>query len=185
MDISKNGIACTKKKTGRIQITAPVNISKKNFKYVISNKAFGISSLTSLKYRIHPIQLLTMITTDSIYAAQNGLAFPMVFFLYFYSYFLIPIINMICRFIIITRTYTDSLFSINTRLLRPKPGSEELALSAMGDTSRISITASASVVSPIGLSCCAGIYNGNQCISLPANISILERKSPTVSRYVY
>jgi len=85
-----------------------------------------------------------------------------------------------CMFLMITRTYVDSILITNIGLIWPKIGSEEPAVTSIGDARIISVTGSAPVVTPMGLSICAGIYNRNLSISVtyrPALFSKEKAKS--------
>ena len=160
----------------RIRIMAPVNISPKGFRNVISNQASWISPWTNPKDRSDPIKLLKKVRTDSINAARNRIAFSLVFFFYFCSLFPISIMKIMCHFLITTRTYVDSILITNIGLIWPQLGSEEPVLTKVGNAQITNITGSAPVVTPMGLSFCAGIYNKSLNISLTYRPSLFSRE---------
>jgi hypothetical protein len=66
----------------------------------------------------------------------------------------------------ITRTYVDTILITNVGFIWPKLGSEQPAVSNMGNARIVNVTGSAPVVTPMGLSLAAGIYNRNLNFSL-------------------
>jgi len=66
----------------------------------------------------------------------------------------------------ITRTYVDTILITNIGFIWPRPGSEEPAVSRIGNAKILNVTGSAPVVTPMGLSIAAGIYNMNLNFSL-------------------
>jgi NRPS condensation-like uncharacterized protein len=143
----------------KIRIMAPVNISPKGFRNVVSNQASWISPVTTPKDRADPIKLLRKVRADTIYAAKNRMAFSLVYFFYFCSLFPPTIMRGMCRFLMITRTYVDTLLITNMGVVWPKAGSEEPVVTSIGSARIINVNGSAPVVTPMGLSICAGIYN--------------------------
>lgn len=164
----------------KIRIMAPVNISPKGFRYIVSNQASWISPATTHQERADPAKLLRKVRTDNIYAAKNRMAFSLVYFFHFCSLFPLAVMRGMCRFLMITRTYVDTILFTNMGLIWPKVGSEEPAVTSIGSSRIVDIIGSAPVVTPMGLSICAGIYNKRLNISLtyrPALFS--EEKAQT------
>ena len=164
----------------KIRIMAPVNISPKGFRYIVSNQASWISPATTPQDRADPAKLLRKVRTDNIYAAKNRMAFSLVYFFYFCSLFPLAVMRGMCRFLMITRTYVDTILFTNMGLIWPKVGSEEPAVTSIGSSRIVDIIGSAPVVTPMGLSICPGIYNKRLNISLtyrPALFS--EEKAQT------
>jgi len=164
----------------KIRIMAPVNISPKGFRYVVSNQASWISPATTHQDRADPAKLLRKVRTDNIYAAKNRMAFSLVYFFHFCSLFPLAVMRGMCRFLMITRTYVDTILFTNMGLIWPKVGSEEPAVTSIGSSRIVNIIGSAPVVTPMGLSICPGIYNKRLNISLtyrPALFS--EEKAQT------
>jgi len=143
----------------KIRIMAPVNISPKGFRYIVSNQASWISPATTHQERADPAKLLRKVRTDNIYAAKNRMAFSLVYFFHFCSLFPLAVMRGMCRFLMITRTYVDTILFTNMGLIWPKVGSEEPAVTSIGSSRIVNIIGSAPVVTPMGLSICAGIYN--------------------------
>ena len=166
--------------SNKIRIMAPVNISPKGFRYVVSNQASWISPSTTPKDRADPVKLLRKVRINNINATKNRLAFSLVYFFSFCSRFPLVFMKGMCMFLMITRTYVDSILITNIGLIWPKIGSEEPAVTSIGDARIIGVTGSAPVVTPMGLSICAGIYNRNLSISVtyrPALFSKEKAKS--------
>jgi len=150
----------------KIRIMAPVNISPKGFGNVVSNQASWISPATTPEDRADPAKLLRKVRADNIYATKNRIAFSLVYFFYFCSLFPLAVMRGICRFLMITRTYVDTIIFTNIGVVWPKVGSEEPAVTSIGSSKIVNVTGSAPVVSPMGLSISANIYNKNLNISL-------------------
>jgi len=125
------------KASRKIRVMAPVNISPKGFRY------------------------LRQVRTNTIDATMNRTAFSLVYFFYFCSRFPLFVMRRMCRFLMITRTYVDTILVTNVGFIWPKPGSEEPAVRKIGNAKIRNVTGSAPVVTPMGLSIAAGIYNKN------------------------
>jgi NRPS condensation-like uncharacterized protein len=154
------------KASKKIRIMAPVNISPKGFRYVVSNQASWFSLPTTPKDRADPAKLLRKVRADTIDETMNRIAFSLVYFFYFCSRFPLWVMRGMCRFLMITRTYVDTILFTNIGFIWPKLGSEESAVRNIGNTKIINVTGSAPVVTPMGLSIAAGIYNRNLNLSL-------------------
>jgi len=154
------------KASNKIRIMAPVNISPKGFRYVVSNQASWFSLPTTPKDRADPANLLRKVRADTIDETMNRIAFSLVYFFYFCSRFPLWVMKGMCRFLMITRTYVDSILFTNIGFIWPKLGSEEPAVCNIGNVKILNVTGSAPVVTPMGLSIAAGIYNRNLNFSL-------------------
>jgi NRPS condensation-like uncharacterized protein len=150
----------------RIRIMAPVNISPKGFRNVVSNQASWLSLPTLPEDRVDARRLLRKVRGDTISATMNRTAFSLVYFFYFCSRFPVFVMRAMCRFLITTRTYVDTILVTNVGYIWPRPGSEEAALTSMGDARILNVTGSAPVVSPMGLSIAAGTYKKQLNLSL-------------------
>jgi hypothetical protein len=71
-----------------------------------------------------------------------------------------------CRFLVITRTYIDTILFTNVGFIWPKLGSEEPAVRKIGNAKILNVTGSAPVVTPMGLGIASGTYNRNLNLSL-------------------
>ncbi|HFB07065.1 MAG TPA: hypothetical protein ENJ92_01330 [Chloroflexi bacterium] len=149
------------KASRKIRVMAPVNISPKGFRYVVSNQASWLSLPTTPADRTDPAKLLKQVRTNTIDATMNRAAFSLVYFFYFCSRFPLFVMRRMCRFLMITRTYVDTILVTNVGFIWPKPGSEEPAVRKIGNAKIRNVTGSAPVVTPMGLSIAAGIYNKN------------------------
>jgi len=154
------------KTSKRIRIMAPVNISPKGFRYVVSNQASWFSLPTMPRDRADPAELLRKLRADSIDETMHRIAFSLVYFFYFCSRFPLLVMRGMCRFLMITRTYVDTILITNVGFIWPKLGSEEPAVRNIGNAKILNVTGSAPVVTPMGLSIAAGIYNKNLNFSL-------------------
>jgi len=154
------------KVSGRIRIMAPVNISPKGFRYVVSNQASWFSLPTKPQDRADAAALLRKVRADTIKATENRIAFSLVYFFYFCSRFPLFVMRWMCCFLMITRTYVDSILFTNVGFIWPKLGSEEPAVKRLGDARILNVTGSAPVVSPMGLSIASGTYDRQLNFSL-------------------
>ena len=154
------------KASRKIRIMAPVNISPKGFRYVVSNQASWFSLPTTPKDRTDPAELLRKVRADTIDETMNRIAFSLVYFFYFCSRFPLWVMKGMCHFLMITRTYVDTILFTNIGFIWPKLGSEEPAVSNIGNAKILNVTGSAPVVTPMGLSIAAGIYNRSLNLSL-------------------
>jgi len=154
------------KASNRIRIMAPVNISPKGFRCVVSNQAAWFSLPTTPRDRADAAELLRKVRADTIDETLNRIAFSLVYFFYFCSRFPLCVMKGMCRFLIITQTYVDTILFTNIGFIWPKLGSEEPAVSSIGNAKILNVTGSAPVVTPMGLSIAAGTYNRNLNLSL-------------------
>jgi NRPS condensation-like uncharacterized protein len=168
------------KTSKKIRVMAPVNISPKGFRYVVSNQASWFSLSTTPKDRADPAKLLRKVRADTIDAIMNRIAFSLIHFFYVCSRFPLFLMRGMCWFLMITRTYVDTILITNVGFIWPKLSSEEPAVSNIGNAKILNVTGSAPVVTPMGLSIAVGIYNRNLNLSLtyrPALFS--EEKAQT------
>ena len=147
------------KSSNRIRIMAPVNISPKSFRGVVSNQASWLSLTTTPGDRADAASLLRKVKAETSEAAANRMAFALVYYFYFCSRFPLFVMRLMCRFLMITRTYVDTIVLTNVGSIWTEPGSNEAAVSTMGDAGILNVIGSAPVVSPMGLSIAAGTYN--------------------------
>jgi len=160
----------------KIRIMAPVNISPKGFGNVVSNQASWISPATTPQDRADPAKLLKKVRADTIYAAKNRMAFSLVYFFYFCSLFPLAVMRGMCRFLMITRTYVDTILITNIGVVWPKVGSEEPAVTSIGSSKIVNVTGSAPVVTPMGLSISVSIYNKSLNISLTYRSALFSKE---------
>ncbi len=154
------------KTSKKIRIMAPVNISPKGFRYIVSNQASWFSLPTTPEDRADPAKLLRKVRADTIDETMNRIAFSLVYFFYFCSRFPLFVMRGMCRFLIITRTYVDTILFTNVGFIWPKLGSEEPAVRKIGNARILNVTGSAPVVTPMGLGIASGTYNKKLNFSL-------------------
>jgi NRPS condensation-like uncharacterized protein len=154
------------KSSNRIRIMAPVNISPKGYRDVVSNQASWLSLPTIPDDRTDAARLLKKVRAQTSEAAVNRMAFALIYYFYFCSRFPLFVMKLMCRFLMITRTYVDTIVLTNIGPVWSEPRSEEAVVNTMGDARILNVIGSAPVVSPMGLSIAAGTYNRNLNISL-------------------
>jgi NRPS condensation-like uncharacterized protein len=159
-----------------IRIMAPVNISPKGFRYIVSNQASWFSLPTKPKDRADPANLLREVRADTIDETMNRIVFSLVYFFYFCSRFPLWVMKGMCQFLIITRTYIDTILFTNVGFIWPKLGSEEPAIRNMGDAKILNVTGSAPVVTPMGLGIASGTYNRNLNFSLTYRTALFSEE---------
>jgi len=164
------------KKSNKIRIMAPVNISPKGFRYVVSNQASWFSLPTAPKDRAEPATLLRKVRSDTINATRNRIAFSLVYFFYFCSLFPLWVMKLMCHFLMITRTYVDSVLFTNVGFIWPGLGSEEPAVRKIGNARILNVTGSAPTVTPIGLGIASGAYNRNLNFSLSYRTALFSKE---------
>jgi NRPS condensation-like uncharacterized protein len=150
----------------RVRIMAPVNISPKGFRSIVSNQASWLSITTAPEERADPEQLLKRVREHTVMAIRDRIPFSLVYFFYFCSRFPLFVMRWMCIFLMVTRTYVDTILITNLGLTWPQPGTDEAAITHIGSARIINATGSAPVVTPMGLSISVGIYNRHLNISL-------------------
>jgi NRPS condensation-like uncharacterized protein len=164
------------KASNKIRIMAPVNISPKGFRYVVSNQASWFSLPTTPEDRADPAKLLGKIRADTIDETKNRIAFSLIYFFYFCSRFPLWVMRGMCRFLIISRTYVDTILFTNIGFIWPKLGSEEAAVRNIGNAKILNVTGSAPVVTPMGLGIASGTYNRNLNFSLSYRTALFSEE---------
>ena len=164
------------KASNKIRIMTPVNMSPKGFRNVVSNQASWLSLSTMPEDRADPAKLLRKVRADTIDATMNRKAFSLVYFFYFCSRFPLVVVRGMCRFLMITRTYVDSILITNVGLVWPKVGSDEHAVTSIGSSRIVNITGSTAVVTPMGFSICLGIYNKNLTVSVAYRPALFSKE---------
>ncbi|MDY6853305.1 MAG: condensation domain-containing protein [Thermodesulfobacteriota bacterium] len=154
------------KNSNKIRIMAPVNICPKGFRNVVSNFVSWVSPFTTKEDRTDPVRLLKKVRSDTICAARDRIAFSLIYFFYVCSFFPLVVMRGMCRYLMISRTHVDSILVTNPGVIWPQIGAEEPAVRNIGSSKIINVTGSAPVVTPMGLSICAGVYNKNLNFSL-------------------
>ncbi len=153
-------------RSNTIRVMTPVNISPKGFSGVVSNQASWLSLATTPGDRSDAARLLKKVRAETSEAAANRMAFALVYYFYFCSRFPLFVMRLVCRFLMITRTYVDTIVLTNVGSVWSEPRSEEAAVSEMGKARILNVIGSAPVVSPMGLSIAASTYNRNLNLSL-------------------
>ena len=166
-----------RKSSKAIRIMIPVDIGPKAFRHVVSNQASWISPSTMPEERSDPAKLLRKVRADIVYTAKNRTAFHLVYFFYFCSRFPLVAMRWMCRFLMVTRTYVDTILFTNVGVIWPKVGSKESALTSMGTARIVNVTGSAPVVTPMGLSIAAAVYNRNLNLCLTYRPALFSRES--------
>jgi len=149
------------KRSGKIRIMAPVNISPEGFSYVVSNQVSWLSLAATRTNRTDPGKLLRIVRADTKDEIAHGAALSLVYFLYTCSRFPLFVLKGMCRFFMITRTYVDTILVTNLGFIWSRSDSQEAAVCGMGDARILDVAVSAPVVTPMVLSIAAVTYNRN------------------------
>ena len=164
------------KASKRIRVMVPVNISPEGFRYVVSNHVSWCSFTTTPGDRADSEKLLRKVRADAANAITNGIAFSLIYFFYFCSRFPPCVTKEMARFLMITRTYVDTILITNLGFIWPKSRSGEAAVCNMGNAKIVNVIGSAPVVTPMGISVATCTYNGNLNISLTYRPALLSKE---------
>ncbi len=173
------------KASKKIRAMVPVNISPEGFRYVVSNQVSWCSFASTPGDRADSAQLLRKVRTDTTNAITNGIAFSLIYFFYFCSRFPLFVMRGMARFLMITRTYVDTILITNVGFIWPKSGSEEAAVCNMGKAKILNVTGSAPVVTPMGLSIATCTYNRNLNLSLTYRPALLSEEKAQIFLDLY
>jgi NRPS condensation-like uncharacterized protein len=164
------------KASKRIRVMVPVNISPEGFSYVISNHVSWCSFTSTSRDRADSAKLLRKVKADTTNAITNGIAFSLIYFFYFCSRFPLFVMREMARFLMITRTYVDTIIITNLGFIWPKSGSEEAAVCNMGNAKILNVTGLAPVITPMGLSIATCTYNRKLNLSLTYRPALLSEE---------
>jgi NRPS condensation-like uncharacterized protein len=165
------------KGSSRIRIMNPVNISPKGSRNVVSNQASWLSPYTTAAQRRDPAKLLRTVRSQGFRAALNRTGFSLVYFFYVCSRFPLPLMRMVCRFLMITRTYVDSIVLTNIGVVWPKAGCDEPAVTRLGSARIESVAGLSPIVTPMGMSLSSCTYNGTLSVCLTYRTALFSRDS--------
>jgi NRPS condensation-like uncharacterized protein len=164
------------KASKRIRVMVPVNISPEGFSYVISNHVSWCSFTSTSRDRADSAKLLRKVKADTTNAITNGIAFSLIYFFYFCSRFPLFVMREMARFLMITRTYVDTIIITNLGFIWPKSGSEEAAVCNMSNAKILNVTGLAPVITPMGLSIATCTYNRKLSLSLTYRPALLSEE---------
>ena len=164
------------KTSNKVRVMAIVNVSPKGFRQVVSNQMSWISPVTWPDDRADQARLLKKMRSHTLSAAMNRIAFSLIYFFYFTTRPPPVIHRQIFRFLVITRTYVDSVFLTNIGIVWPKVGSDEPAVTHIGSARIVNLTGSPPVVTPWRLGFGVSTYNRNLNISLTYRPSMFSRE---------
>ncbi len=162
--------------SNKIRIMAPVNLSPKGFRNIVSNQASWLSLSTRPGDRRDPLHLLRKVRSDAVDATHNRMSFSLVYFFSFCSLFPLFVMRGMCRFLMISRTYVDSVLLTNLGPTWLKLGSDEPAITGVGEARIVNLSGSTSVVSPMGVSLCLGSYGNNFTVSAAYRPAMFSRE---------
>ncbi len=154
------------RRSGRVYIMTPVNMRPRGYRNVVSNQASWISPSTSREDRRDPVRLLRNVNAATREAARNRKAFSLIYYFYLCSQFPLFLMRWVCRLLIVSRIYVNTIIMTNIGVVWPKPNSEEAALTRLGDARILNFVGSAPVVTPMGLCICVNIYNRKLNVAL-------------------
>ncbi len=164
------------KPSNKIRIMAPVNLSPKGFRNIVSNQASWLSLSTWPEDRADPVQLLRKVRADAVDATHNRMAFSLVYFFCSCARFPLFAMRGMCRFLMVSRTYVDSILLTNLGPTWLKVGSDEPAVTGLGDARIVNLAGSTSVVSPMGISLCLGSYGKRFTVSAAYRPAMFSRE---------
>ena len=84
------------------------------------------------------------------------------------------VLRQMARFLIVTRTYVDTIIITNVGFAWADAGSREPAVSSMGDAKVLNVSGSAPVVTPMGVSIATCTYDRNLNLSLTYRPALLS-----------
>jgi NRPS condensation-like uncharacterized protein len=154
------------KASKNIRVMVPVNVSPEGFRYFVSNHVSWCSFTTTPGDRADSEKLVRKVRADTANAITHGIAFSLVYFFYFCTRFPPCVTKEMARFLMVTRTYVDTILVSNLGFVWPKSRSGEAAVRNIGNAKIIDVTGSAPVVTPMGLSITTCTYDGNLNLSL-------------------
>jgi NRPS condensation-like uncharacterized protein len=137
----------------------PIDVRPRGFRNVVSNQVCWVSPVTTPQDRADPGRLLRKIRAYTVDQVKSRMAFSLIYYYYICSRLPLAVMTGICQFLVISRTYVDSILITNVGQIWPKTGSDEPRLTHVGESRILNVTGSAPVVSPMGLSIYAGIYD--------------------------
>jgi NRPS condensation-like uncharacterized protein len=160
----------------RISIMVPVDVGADTLRHAVSNQVSFLSLSTMPEDRVDPAYLLRTVRVNRAYMLENGIAFSVVFFLYFCSLLPMPVMKLIARFLVLTRIYADTVLVTNVGSIQPKGPDAERAQMRIGDSAVIDILGLPPVPSPMVISFYAGTYCGNLCVCAAYRRSRMSRE---------
>jgi NRPS condensation-like uncharacterized protein len=174
------------KGSNRIRVMVPVNISPEGHRYAVSNHVSWLSFATTPKDRADSARLLRKVKADVTRGIANGMAFSLIYFFYFSSRFPMFMLREMARFLIITRTYVDTILITNLGSVWSKPGSKGAVVCSMGDAKIRNLSGLAPVVTPMGVSVVACTYgqNLNLCLTYRPALLSEERAKTFLDLYI-
>jgi NRPS condensation-like uncharacterized protein len=163
------------KTSNKVRVMGIVNISPKEFRQVISNQMSWVSPTTWPKDRADQARLLKKLRSHTLSGTMNRVAFSLIYFFYFLTR-LPPVIHrQIFRLLVFLRTHVDSIFLTNGGVVWPKMGSQEPAVTHIGNARIVNLTGLSPLVTPWRLSFGVCTYNRTMNVSLIYRPSMFSR----------
>jgi NRPS condensation-like uncharacterized protein len=162
------------KASNTIRVMVPVNLSPKGFHYMVSNHVSWLSFAATHRDRRDSGKLVRKVRADAADAIANGLPFSLIYFFYVCSRFPMFVLREMARFLIVTRTYVDTIIITNVGFAWANAGSRKPAVSNMGDAKVLNVSGSAPVVTPMGVSIATCTYEKNLNLSLTYRPALLS-----------
>lgn len=160
------------RKANRIRIMAPVYIGPKGPKEVVANQVSWISLVTLPEERADQGRLLHAIRQKMATLFRDAIPYSLLYFFYFCSRFPLSVMRMMCRFLMVSRIYVDSILLSNVGVI----WSEELGEFKMGDVRIADLTVLPPVVTPQGLSIVVYTYYGRLQVCLGYKAALFSRE---------
>ncbi len=167
-------------KPGRkISIMVPVDISNSMCTPVSANLVSFLSVSTTHKERADPEKLLREVGRRTSNMLRNGNVYSVVYAAYLCTRFPPPVQKAIVKFLMTTRVYLDTVLLTNLGLIW------RMGNAWMGDARITGVAAIPPVVSPMGISLSAGMYNGRLYIVLASKASYFSQEQARMFLNLY
>ena len=159
-----------------IRIMAPVNISPKGFRHVLSNQISWLSPTSNPEDRVDPVMLLKKMRSSVLSDSRRRIPFSLIYFFYIVTRVPIVVTAMILKIFVLTQTYVDSILFTNIGVVWPKVGSGKSSVTNLGSARIVNFTGAAPVMTPWRLAFGASIYNRIFNISLAYRPAMYSRE---------
>jgi len=153
------------KPSRKISIMVPVDVGRATSSPTEGNRVSFITVSTARRERADLEDLLRRVHQRTSHMLRNGMAFSIVYAVYFCCRFPPQVSKAVARFLLATRIYLDSILVTNVGVIWPE-GSAPVEAGRMGNARITSVVVMPPVVSPMGVSLSAGTYNGYLHVAL-------------------
>jgi len=146
------------KRSGKISIMVPVDVSSASPSPVSANQVSFISVSTTRMERSDQDELLHVVNRRKSHMLRNGIAFPIVYAAHFCTHLPPAISKAVAKSLMATQIYLDTILLTNVGLIWPTEAGSGGGVE-MGNARISAVVGTAPVVSPMGISLYAGTYH--------------------------